>query len=328
MLNIGVIGCGTVSGYGHLPTISASDDWCLLGIADINQEHLECVKKKYKLEHAFTNYHDLLELPGLDAVVVATQLDSHYKITVDALEKGLHVVCEKPMAQTVEQCRKMVEAAEKNKRFLVVNFNTRCGPIYREIKSLIDKGSVGTIRVVRIVLDWSCHQWKPKERLEQFMKNGGPIVDSGVHFFEGVRWFTGQEFERIEAEGVVLPPYENPQHVTAICKLNGGAMAMVEAGWLYCKRTKEEGSIFRIDVIGDDGAISYDNLSSFVRIYTRENTEERLLKDTGKHFEVVYAKFAESINEGKLVELASGMDGLRATEASFMALESAKHPGK
>ena len=323
-LKIGVVGCGMVSGYGHLPAIAASPDWTLLAVADVDAARLARTREQYAPAHACRDYRELVALPGLDAVVVATHLDTHHEITLAALAHGRHVLCEKPMAASLTQCREMVAAAAHAGRLLAINFNTRPGAIYREIKRLIDAGTVGPVRVVRFVYDWSAHQWQPPERLERFMANGGPIVDSGVHFFEGARWFTGQEIVDVSAHGVCLPPHEHPQHVIATCRLSGGAVALIEAGWLYCKRTQSQGSLFQIDVIGDDGAISYDATMAALRVYSRSATEQRAFTDEDKHFELVYAFLAESVRQGRLVELGSGEDGLKATEAALQALAAAK----
>ncbi len=320
--NIGVIGCGIVSG-GHLSAITNSPKWHLSGIAEIDETRLKQSAERFKPDYAFNDYRQLLELNELDAVAVATHPETHAQITIDALEHKLHVLCEKPMADSIEKCKKMIASAEKNNKLLAINFNSRSAPQFRTIKRIIDTGVLGTIRVVRIVLNWSCHQWQPIARLEHFMKNGGPIIDSGVHFFEAVRWFTGQEFEAIDAKGVFRPPYDNPQHVIATCKMTDETIALVEAGWLFCKRTKDEGRIHVITVIGDDGTIDYNSWTECVRLYTREETKD-IPCDCGKHFEIVYENFARSIELGELVELASGDDGLRATQAAYQALTSAK----
>lgn len=329
MMKIGVVGCGAVSGYGHLPTIKDSPDWELVGIADTDPARLRAVQEQYRVEHATSDYRELLDIPGLHAVVVATHLNTHSRIVIDALEKGIHVLCEKPMAANIAECRAMVDTAKKCNRILAVNFNTRCGPVYRRIKRLIDDGAVGKVRVVRIVYNWSAHQWKPIERLEQFMAGGGPLIDSAVHFFDCVRWFTGEEFARIDATGLVLPPYEHPQHGIASCLLDGGSIALVEAGWVYTKRTKDEGSFYQVSVIGDDGVLEHDTVSGVLRIWTKSETRQESMRDTGKHFEVAYQAFADSVKRGSYGELASGYDGLKATEAAFAALASTKrvHPG-
>lgn len=323
MFKIGLIGCGIV-GNGHLHAITTSSDWHLAAIAETDPGRRETIRAQFHPDHSVADYRELLALPGLDAVVVATHVDTHYTITMDALARGLHVLCEKPMADAMDKCRQMVEAAETSRRLLAVNFNTRSAPEYRTIKQLIDTGELGKIRVVRFVYDWSAHQWQPPERLEHFMRNGGPIVDSAVHFFEGIRWFTGQEFARIEACGVALPPYDAPQHAIAACQLTDGAVGLVEVGWLFTKRTRDRGMIFNITVIGDDGTIDYNTYDGKIRFWSRTRTEEILCTDQGKHFEIVHAQFAESIRKGMLIDLASGYDGYKATEAAYHALAATR----
>lgn len=323
MLRIGLVGCGIVA-RGHLEAISHSKNFSLTGIADLDHSRLEAVKKQYDIEYAFDDHRELLDRARLDALVVATHVESHCRITLDALNKGVHVLCEKPMATTAKDCQAMVEAAETNDRLLAINFNTRSSPQYRKIKQLIDEGSIGKIRVVRIVYNWSAHQWNPAERFDHFMANGGPLIDSAVHFFDGIRWYTGQEFSRIDANGVVLEPYEHPQHGITSCLMEDGCVALVEAGWLYTKRTRDEASFYQISVIGDDGTLEFDNVSGKLRIWTVSDTREVEMSDMGKHFEITYGAFAESVAKGQLVELASGYDGLKATEAAYAALASTK----
>ena len=284
MLNIGIIGCGIVSGYGHLPAATHSPDWKLAAICDTNPQRLEAIHKTYPKPAAYTDHRQLLEHPQLDAVVVATHAHTHATITLDAFNNGLHVLCEKPMAASLDECRQMVDAADRAQRLLAINFNGRSALIYRQIKSLIDTGLTGPIRVVRIVYDWSAHQWQPPQRLDTFMRNGGPVVDSAVHFFEAAAWFTGQDVQTVEARGVTLPPYDNPQHAIAVCTLTGGAIALIEAGWIYTKSTKDQAQLFQIDVIGDQGVISYDNTSGRLRTYGSDATTDEVFQDSDKNF--------------------------------------------
>jgi predicted dehydrogenase len=179
MPTIGVIGCGAVSGYGHLPTIRESAEWTLAGVAERDPSRLAAVASEYRPGLATTDWRELLASPGLDAVVIATHAESHREIACAALAAGIDVLCEKPMAADAAQCREMVAAAERSGRLLAINFNSRSVGVMREAKRLIDDGAVGAVRVVRFVYAWSAHQWRPPERFDAFMRNGGPIVDSG-----------------------------------------------------------------------------------------------------------------------------------------------------
>ena len=321
MLNIAVIGCG-IGAEEHLEVIQESRDWNLAAVVDINPQNLQNAVERYQPAHSFTDYMQLLDEVQLDAVVVATHVETHYEMTLAASQRGVHVLCEKPMASSVEECQEMCEATERAQRLLAINFNTRSADPYRTIKAVIESKNIGQIRVVRFVYDWSAHQWQPPERFDKFMVNGGPLIDSAVHFFEGVRWFTGQEFERIDACGVRIPPYEHPQHVVATCQMTGGATALVEVGWIFTRRTQDVGMLFEVTVIGDDGTISYSSDTGKIQVWTADETEEIECGDLGKHYERIHAAFARSIREGMLQGVSSGLDGLKATEAAYRALES------
>jgi predicted dehydrogenase len=321
MLNIAVVGCGIVAG-GHLAAIKNSHEWNLIAVADTNPQNLQKAVENYQPQHSFDNYQQMLDEVAPNAVVVATHADTHHEITIAALQRGIHVLCEKPMADTMEKCREMCEVARENERLLAVNFNTRSSDPYLTMKRQIETRNIGAIRVTRFVYDWSCHQWQPPQRLENFMANGGPVIDSAVHFFEGVRWFTGAEFARIEACGARIAPHEHPQHVISTCQMSDGSIALVEAGWLFTKSTKDADMLFAVTVIGDDGTMSYSSDTGKIRVWTKDATEEIVCGDLGKHFERVHSAFAESIRAGKLLGLASGEDGLKATEAAYQALSS------
>jgi predicted dehydrogenase len=321
MLNIAVVGCGIVAG-GHLTAIKASPEWNLVAVVDTNPQNLQKAVETYQPQRSFDNYQQMLEEVALDAIVVATHAETHHEITLAALQRGVHVLCEKPMADTVEKCREMCETAKQSGRLLAVNFNTRSSDPYLTIKHQIETKDIGPIRVTRFVYDWSCHQWQPPQRLKNFMANGGPVIDSAVHFFEGVRWFTGAEFARIEACGARIAPYEHPQHVISTCRMTDGSIALVEAGWLFTKRTKDAAMLFEVTVIGDEGTISYSSDTGKIRVWTRDATEEIECSDLGKHFERVHSAFAKSIRAGILLGLASGEDGLKATAAAYQALSS------
>lgn len=323
MLRIGVIGAGFV-GQSHLRALHESPRCELAGVVDLDPARLDRALADYGAPFVSTDYRELLARPGLDAVVVATHLETHATITVEALGRGLHVLCEKPMARDAAEVAAMLAAAERSGKLLAINFNTRSGPPFREIKELIDTENVGPIRVVRAVYNWSAHHWQPIERMNSFMAGGGPIIDSGVHFFDMIRWFTGAEITRIDASGVTLPPYDAPQHVIAACRLGSGAAALVEVGWLYTKNVKDEAYYFNLTVIADRGTIDYESATGTVRFWGVEGARELKSVDVEKHFEIVYESFARSVEAGRLIDLASGADGAKATEAAFRALASAR----
>ena len=116
-LKIGVIGCGGIANGKHLPALSRQSDRVeLVAFCDIIVERAEQAAKTYGVEGAkvYADYHDLLEDKSIDVVHVCTPNRSHCEISVAALEAGKHVMCEKPMAKTVADARKMLDAAKKS----------------------------------------------------------------------------------------------------------------------------------------------------------------------------------------------------------------------
>lgn len=323
MYKIGIVGCGQIASM-HIQAILSSKEYELVAIADINPEQLAKVKEKHSIKKAYSDYKTLLEKETLDVLVVSTHVVTHAEISIAALNKGINVICEKPMSVTVQDSEAMISAAEKNNKLLTINFNTRSSARFLKVKEYIDSGVLGKIRVVRIVFNWSAHQWTPPERFHQFMLNGGPLIDSAVHFFDGVRWYTGQEFDRIDANGAFSDDYENPKHGIVSCRMKDGSIALIEAGWLYTKTTKDRSSFYQITVIGENGTIEHDNVSNKLRVFTQDKTEELEYHDIEKHIEVLYDQFSKSLKAGKLLNLATGYDGMKAAEAAYKALASTK----
>jgi len=128
------------------------DEFEILAFAEPVEAKREKFAKDYgiKPENAFVTWEDLLKLPKMaDACIVATLDDMHTEPAVMALNKGYHVLLEKPMAETEEECRRIAEAAEKNNRILSVCHVLRYTPFYSKIKEIVDKGLLGKVLCMR-----------------------------------------------------------------------------------------------------------------------------------------------------------------------------------
>ncbi|NLN18817.1 MAG: Gfo/Idh/MocA family oxidoreductase [Firmicutes bacterium] len=317
-MNVGIIGCGTVSQYGHIPTLANMPGVELVALSDINTERLHELQRKYEVPYAFADYRDLLALKGLDAVTVATPLHTHADIVCDAARAGLHVLCEKPLAHTNEDGERMIKAMRDANRFLGINFNLRFSDV--EGQAYAWKEHIGHVKVVREVFVWHAHQWQNKERMAQFFANGGPVVDSAVHFFDLCEWLTGEEITDVQAVGSFYPEVGAPTHVITNLSLSGGTIGLVEVGWTYTYNTKDRAHHRRFDLIGEHGVISYDNESGRTRLYTAEETIT-LPARSDKDFPAVYEAFFRAIQGEDKGPLATGEDAYRATRVAFSVLD-------
>lgn len=123
-LNVGIIGCGKISQYRHIPEYLANEHTKISGYFDLNKERAENLAKEFGGK-VYDSYQELLANQNIDAVSVCTPNISHAEISITALKAGKHVLCEKPMATTLEDCQAMVDTAREQSRFLMIGQNQR-----------------------------------------------------------------------------------------------------------------------------------------------------------------------------------------------------------
>ena len=150
----------------------------------------------------YTDYKEMLAKADIDAVVVAGPNALHAPQTIDALNAGKHVLCEKPMATTREDARAMIAAAEKNKKYLMIGLNQRLMPNHIKAKEILDSGKLGKALSFRTAFQhpgpegWSVDAGKSWffKKAQAFM---GVAGDLGVHKADLMRWLLGQEFAEV-----------------------------------------------------------------------------------------------------------------------------------
>lgn len=111
-IRIGVIGTSWFADLGHLPSLAADERVSIAAICGRNRARAEEIAARYRIPQLFTDYHGMLTAGDLDAVVIVTPDDEHFPMAMAALDAGLHVLCEKPLACNADQARQMFERAE------------------------------------------------------------------------------------------------------------------------------------------------------------------------------------------------------------------------
>lgn len=261
---IGIIGVGKF-GDMHLKALIQAHNkgtMQLAAIADIDENILEQRQKEYSgcgLK-TFADYREMLEKCELDGVTVATPDFLHRQITVDCLNAGKHVLVEKPMDTTVEGCREMLAAAEKNNLLLQVDFHKRYDPYHRELASLARAGKFGRIQYayahmedkIEVPRDWFPH-WAPKS---------SPLWFLGVHMIDLGRWIIGGEAKKVFATGMkdklVSLGVDAWDSVQTNIIFDNGASFTVQASWIM-----PDGFEAIVDqsirIIGSEGMMEVDS---------------------------------------------------------------------
>ncbi|MCS7460820.1 Gfo/Idh/MocA family oxidoreductase [Paenibacillus doosanensis] len=189
-LKVAIIGCGGIANGKHLPSLAKLDQVELVAFCDIVLERAQKAADKYGVVGAkvYENYLELLNDASIDVVHVCTPNDSHADISIAALESGKHVMCEKPMAKTAADARRMVEAAKRSGKKLTIGYNNRFRPDSLYLKKVCEEGDLGDIYYAkahairrRAVPTWGVF-------LDEEKQGGGPLIDIGTHALDLTLW--------------------------------------------------------------------------------------------------------------------------------------------
>src|SRR5688572_21226252 len=199
----GIIGCGAIGQRRHIPECAANPDSKLAALADPVKDRVEELGRKYEAR-PYTDYKELLRSPDIDAVVIAGPNSLHAAQTIEALNAGKHVLCEKPMATTREDAKAMMATAQKNNKYLMIGLNQRLMPPHVRAKEILDSGRLGKVLSFRTAFKHPGPEgWSVDGGKSWFFRKGeafmGVTGDLGVHKADLMRWLLGQEFAEVSS---------------------------------------------------------------------------------------------------------------------------------
>ncbi len=189
-VKVGIIGCGGIANGKHMPSLHKLKNVQMVAFCDIIPERAEEAKKKYGTADAkvYTDYKELLKDGDIEVVHVCTPNRSHSFITVDALEAGKHVMCEKPMAINSAEAQKMIDAANRTGKKLTIGYQSRQRADSQYLKHEAEEGTFGDIYFAkahairrRAVPTWGVF-------LNEYEQGGGPLIDIGTHALDLTLW--------------------------------------------------------------------------------------------------------------------------------------------
>ena len=211
-LRIGIIGCGGIANGKHMPSLKAINRVDMVAFCDIIREKAEKAAAEYGTPDAkvYTDYKELLKDTSIDVVHVCTPNRSHADITIDSLHAGKHVMCEKPMAKTAADARRMVEAARETGKKLTIGYQHRHKPESNYLKSVIERGDLGDIYYAKAFAirrrgtpNWGVF-------LNEYEQGGGPLIDIGTHSLDLTLYLMNNYKPRMVV-GTKYKKVENPE---------------------------------------------------------------------------------------------------------------------
>ena len=315
MIRVAVIGCGAIS-HSHLRSYAKSGRARIVAVADPLQAAAEARAQEYDAR-AYTDYRDLLRAEELDALSICTPPISHRAITEHAAARGLHVLCEKPLAMSVAEGEAMVAAARRANVLLLTAFCNRFYTPIAKAKEWLDAGKLGPLHHLRLRfggVELMAGTW-----LADPAQGGGILWESGQHYVDLFRHLVG-EMQNIYAKGGTLAQdIPGTDTVAFMAESVDGVVGTLEASWSSPHGEK------RVEIYGERGAIVIDFLTGRSR-FSLDHVTERLETDRGGHdrFYLEISHFLDCV-AGKAAPLATGEDGveaMRLIEAARQSIET------
>lgn len=229
-IRVGLIGCGGVMA-GHAQNLLARADATIVGLADPSAPAVARLIAHHPALAGlpvFQGYAELFEAVALDAVLVATPHTLHAAEVGAALERGMHVLCEKPLVCDPAQARQLIALAEARDRVLMVSYQRHCDPGYHYIKQLITSGALGELRSLGLRLGQNWRQMTEGSwRQNPAHSGGGMLMDSGSHMVDILLWLVDRPVTRVAAlVGQAGTPVDITS--TALIEFAGGLQANLQ----------------------------------------------------------------------------------------------------
>ncbi|MCL2213232.1 MAG: Gfo/Idh/MocA family oxidoreductase [Oscillospiraceae bacterium] len=207
---VAIIGCGGIANGKHMPSLKRLKTVEMVGFCDIVLERAEKAKEQYGTPESkvYADYKQMLAELKPDVVQVLTPNASHSYITCDALEAGAHVMCEKPMAKTAAEARKMIETSKKTGKLLTIGYQNRFRADSTQMKKVCERGDLGEIYFAKAhairrrgVPTWGVF-------LKEEEQGGGPLIDIGTHALDLALWIM-DNYEPAYAVGTAYKKFRN-----------------------------------------------------------------------------------------------------------------------
>ncbi|MGI6561901.1 MAG: Gfo/Idh/MocA family protein [Clostridia bacterium] len=204
-LRVAIVGCGGIANGKHMPSLAKIPEVEMVAFCDIVESKAQEAKAKYGTADAYicTDYKEIVKDSSIDAVHVCTPNKSHANITIDMLNSGKHVMCEKPMAKTAADAKRMYDAYKASGKKLTIGYQGRYRAESLYLKKLCDAGELGDIYFAkahavrrRAVPTWGVF-------LNEEEQGGGPLIDIGTHALDLTLWM----MNNYEVESVVGSVY-------------------------------------------------------------------------------------------------------------------------
>jgi predicted dehydrogenase len=304
-LRLGIIGGGAITQVAHLPVLKKLRTIEVHAICDTDLPKARALATRFGVKDAFDDIEELLRFESLDAVVICSPNHLHESHILAALSANLHVLVEKPLAMTAASVQRIVRAAEKRDRVVMVGMNHRYRPDVQIVRSFVQSGELGTIESVR----GSWHVFRPgrsqlgwRQRRDQ--AGGGAMLDLGLSILDLGLWLGGNRTP-VRVSACLDAPGSGravEQSGSAFVVCEGGMSLFVDVTWHHLG----EGERFGVGLRGSKGTAAINPLTVWKELHglpadvsptssgSRENAFTASYRAEWAHFEAAIAGEAKA----------------------------------
>lgn len=245
MIHVGIIGCGRIAQERHIPEYEAHPSAEVIALFDVNEARARELAARSGAR-VYGSVEELLADPNVDAVSICSANAAHAEHTIAALRAGKHVLCEKPMATTIEDCEAMVAAARETGRTLMIDQNQRFARAHVRAKELLDEGRIGRVLSFRTTFghggpeSWSVEKGTGSWFFDPARAAMGAMADLGVHKTDLIQFLLGSRVVEVTARIATLdkrtPDGELvgvDDNACCIYAMSDGVIGTMTASWTY-----------------------------------------------------------------------------------------------
>lgn len=288
-LRFGVISTAQIGLNRLIPAAQQAKTTTVTAISSRDKAKAEAAAKKLGIEKAYGAYEEVLRDPDIDAVINPLPNSMHAEWTIKAAEAGKHILCEKPLATTVEDARRMAEAAKANNVVLVEGFTHRWNPQLRFARDVVAKGQIGEVRFARSEFGFSLASPDGNIRMIPELGGGG-LFDAGCYSASALRFVLGEDPQEVHAYQRVPPEYGVDTALAGVIRFGGDRIGYLACGMDMPRRCF-------LEVTGTRGRVAVTHMfeEDAPVVLTVDDKEETHNFSAPPRFVVQAEKFAEAV---------------------------------
>ncbi len=268
---IALIGCGSM-GEAHLNDMYYKENISIEYVCDLDETRTHTFASRFNAKHTTADYHEVLQDPAVDIVIIATYPNTHLEILKACIDAGKHVLCEKPLASTLEEGAEMVKLVKDHPECKVlIGYILRHNKTYQKVAEMIQSGAIGKPIIFRMVQNHHTMDWN---KYLSLIKSTSPLVDCGVHYVDVMHWFTGATITELNAIGLKTEadvPEGKYNFGMLTAKLSDGSIGYYEVGWsntmASCNTKEFVGPKGRISITYQDNRAVHQEEGDLIEYY-------------------------------------------------------------